>query len=69
MPIGTISAMVSPLVSLIDAVRKAGYTGAYVLEIFSSQSLPDSIWRSDFRTTVERNMRAFDDLWKRSVAP
>lgn len=57
-----------PLVSLINAVRKSGFTGAYVLEIFSTQSLPDSVWRSDLRAAVERGMQVFDDLWNRSTA-
>lgn len=55
-----------PLAALVRAVRSTGFAGAYVLEIFSSQSLPDSIWSADFRTTLERNMRAFDAIWNAS---
>ncbi len=57
-----------PLARLIGAVRRSGFTGPYVLEIFSTQSLPDSIWRSNFRATVQRGMRVFDELWKQSTA-
>lgn len=47
---------------IVSAVREAGYRGPYVLELFSEESLPDSIWRSDLDAVLERNRRAFDRI-------
>jgi len=52
--------------ALIRATRAAGYRGDYVLEIFSDDSLADSLWRSDLQAVIERNARAFEALWARS---
>lgn len=48
--------------SIMAAVRKTGYGGAYVLELLSSESLPDSLWRSDLDALLERNALAFSAL-------
>lgn len=58
-----------PLASIISQIRKAAYDGPYVLEIFSGESLPNSLWRADFRDVLLRNMEAFASAWKRSDAP
>jgi len=55
-----------PMTDLVSALRRARFDGPYVLEIFSSQSLPDSIWSSDLRATVAANARAFDIVWQGS---
>jgi sugar phosphate isomerase/epimerase len=52
--------------AIVRAVRKTGYAGPYVLEIFSSESLPDSIWRADLDAVIERNANAFVELWEAS---
>lgn len=52
--------------ALIRAARRAGYRGDYVLEIFSDESLPDSLWRSDLQLVIETNARAFETLWAAS---
>ncbi len=57
-----------PMSALVSALRRARFEGPYVLEIFSSQSLPDSIWSSDLRSTVTQNMRAFERVWQTSSA-
>lgn len=57
-----------PLSTLIAAVRKAAYEGPYVLEIFSSESLPDSIWRAEFGPLLQRNKAAFARVWLESEA-
>jgi sugar phosphate isomerase/epimerase len=49
--------------ALIKAVRETGYQRPYVLEIFSSESLPDSIWKADLDKVLEKNVRAFGRLW------
>ncbi len=57
-----------PLSALVSALRRARFDGPYVLEIFSSLSLPDSIWSSDLPSTVAKNMRAFESVWQTSCA-
>jgi len=52
--------------AIVKAVRQTGYTGPYVLEIFSSESLADSIWRADLDAVIEQNVAAFAHLWKAS---
>jgi sugar phosphate isomerase/epimerase len=51
-----------PNANIVEAVRAAGYGGPFVLEIFSEESLPDSLWRGDIRRNLERNVRAFAAL-------
>ena len=52
--------------AIVRAARQAGYSGHYVLEIFSSESLPDSIWRADLDAVIQKNATAFVDLWEAS---
>jgi len=52
--------------AIVGHVRATGYDGPYVLEIFSSESLPDSIWRSDLDALLARNRSAFADVWRTS---
>ena len=51
-----------PTADIIAAARRAGYDGAYVLEIFSEESLPDSLWRGDIASHLRRNASAFEQL-------
>jgi sugar phosphate isomerase/epimerase len=53
---------VIPFDAIFAALQRTSYTGPYVLEIFSSESLPDSIWRDDLCAVILRNMHAFDRL-------
>lgn len=57
-----------PLASIVSALRASDYSGPYVLEIFSTQALPDSLWNGDIRATLERNRRAFDRVWRESTS-
>lgn len=50
--------------AIVSQARASGYDGPYVLEIFSSESLPDSIWRSDLDAVLDRNRTAFADIWR-----
>lgn len=54
--------------AILRSVRSAGYAGPYVLEIFSDESLPDSIWRSDLDEVIDRNESAFVRIWDAAVA-
>ena len=56
-----------PLVPLLQAVRAAGYQGAYTLEIFSEDHLENSLWAEPERT-VREGRRRFDQLWKQVCA-
>lgn len=49
--------------AILRAARNAGYDRPYVLEIFSAESLPDSIWQSDLDAVLDRNSAEFARLW------
>lgn len=51
-----------PTAELLAAVERAGYGGPYVLEIFSEESLPDSLWAGDIAAHLRRNGSAFASL-------
>jgi sugar phosphate isomerase/epimerase len=55
-------------VALVRALRKAQYDGPYVLEIFSSESLPDSLWKGDLEDTIARSREAFALIWSAAEA-
>lgn len=50
--------------AIVRGLRDVGYRGAYVLEIFSAESLPDSIWRSDLDAVLKKNIAAFQRIWQ-----
>jgi sugar phosphate isomerase/epimerase len=54
-------------VAIMRSVRGTGYGGPYVLEIFSSESLPDSIWRADLDAILQKNVEAFARIWQESA--
>jgi sugar phosphate isomerase/epimerase len=53
---------------LLRAIRKTGYDRPYVLEIFSSEFLADSLWKADLDVVIEQNISAFERLWNESGA-
>jgi sugar phosphate isomerase/epimerase len=55
-----------PLASLIGAVRKTGYAGAWVVEILSSMHLDGSLWKGDLDALLAANRAAFTRLWMAS---
>ncbi len=55
-----------PLAPILRTLRSTSYDGPYVLEIFSGESLPNSLWRADFPALLRYNMAAFADVWKKS---
>ena len=55
-----------PTVELLTEIRKAGYQRPYVVEIFSSESLPDSLWNADLDDVLDRNIVAFERAWEES---
>lgn len=59
---------VIPIGDILAAIRRTGYALPYVLEIFSTQSLPDSLWNGDLTQTLRHNMRTFNSIWNRVVA-
>ena len=56
-----------PLASLLQAIRKTGYSGVYTLEIFSVETLEDSLWRGDLRRLIKSNHAGFAAAWKQSA--
>lgn len=48
-----------PTRELLSALERVGYSGPYVLEIFSEESLPGSLWAGDIAAHLRRNAEAF----------
>lgn len=55
-----------PLAKMIRAIRRTGFSGAWVVEILSSLHLEGSLWKSDMDELLRRNHEAFDRLWRES---
>jgi sugar phosphate isomerase/epimerase len=55
-----------PLASLIGAVRRTGYAGAWIVEILSSMHLDGSLWKGDLDAVLAANRDAFARLWASS---
>ena len=51
----------SPLLAAIEA---SGYQGAYCLELFSSEDLPDSLWKEDPARVIEHSRKQFYSAWE-----
>lgn len=51
-----------PTAQILAAVRRTGYEGPCVVEIFSEESLPDSLWRGDIAANLRLNAEAFAAL-------
>ncbi len=58
---------VIPLVTLLKAIRQAGYAGAYILEMFSETHLDGSHWL-DSRRTLHEGKKAFATIWEEACA-
>ena len=56
-----------PLSRLFRAIEKTGYQGAYSLEIFSEQTLPDSLWQQDPIQVIERARQGFHSAWNNRI--
>lgn len=48
----------------LKAVHDTGYRGAYTLEIFSDESLPDSLWRAPADWVIQESRAGFDRAWQ-----
>ncbi len=53
-----------PSHALFRAIRDGGYAGPYVLEIFSSEDVPDSIWGGNIDAAIDRSIAAFERIWE-----
>ncbi len=55
------------LPALLGALQRAGYAGAYCLEIFSLDDLPDSLWRQDPADVIRRGRVGFERAWEHRI--
>jgi sugar phosphate isomerase/epimerase len=55
-----------PLASIMRAIRKTGYEGAWVVEILSSMHLQGSLWKQNLDDVLQKNEEAFERLWRES---
>ncbi len=53
------------LSAMLGAIERTGYKGAYCLEIYSAEELPDSLWRADPKQVITRGRQGFLDAWRR----
>ncbi len=52
------------LPAMLGAIERCGYRGAYCLEIFSGEHLPDSLWRLDPADVIRRGRQGFESAWE-----
>jgi sugar phosphate isomerase/epimerase len=52
------------LPGLFAAIEKTGFNGAYALELFSADHLPDSLWRQDPKIVIEKSRKNFYKAWE-----
>jgi sugar phosphate isomerase/epimerase len=45
-----------PLAAIVAAADRGDYRGPHVIEIFSSESLPDSLWRADLSAVLDASV-------------
>jgi sugar phosphate isomerase/epimerase len=50
---------------LLGAIEKSGYRGAYCLEIFSIDELPDSLWQADPSEVIRKSRSNFEAAWEK----
>lgn len=55
------------LPALLGAIARTGYSGAYCLEIFSAEQLPDSLWRQDPAKVIRQGREGFQRAWQAGV--
>jgi len=57
-----------PLDRFVAAIRRTGYSRPWVIELFSDESLEDSLWKGDLERLVATSASAFASMWGRSAA-
>ena len=48
----------------LRVIHETGYRGPYTLELFSVESLPDSLWKTDMTKLLADNRAGFDAAWR-----
>ena len=51
---------------LLKAIHDTGYRGAYTLELFSENWLPDSLWESDLDAVIGDSREALAAVWRQA---
>jgi sugar phosphate isomerase/epimerase len=52
------------LSGMFSAIEKSGFTGAYALELFSADHLPDSLWQHPAKDVLEQSRTNFYRAWE-----
>lgn len=52
------------LSGLFAAIEASGFRGAYALELFSADHLPDSLWQQDPKIVIEKSRENFYKAWE-----
>jgi sugar phosphate isomerase/epimerase len=56
-----------PLPPLLRAIHDSGYSGPYVVEIFSGD-VPDSLWKSDLASVIRDSRDGLDRAWQEAFS-
>lgn len=56
-----------PFPALLRAIHASGFTGPYVVEIFSAD-VPDALWKGDLRQLIRENRANLDVAWQTAFA-
>ena len=51
---------------LLRAIHDTGYRGAYTLELFSEEWLPDSLWKGDLDAVLTNSRAALETAWSKA---
>lgn len=51
---------------LLRAIHQTGYRGAYTLELFSAETLPDSLWKGDLDAVITESRDGFQSAWRKA---
>jgi len=51
---------------LLQTIAETGYDGAYMLELFSTLDLPDSLWKGDMSSVITKSRDGFQNAWQKA---
>jgi sugar phosphate isomerase/epimerase len=57
-----------PLGEIVRTIHATGYARPYVVEIFSSESLADSLWKRNLDDVLDASARGFANIWTHALS-
>lgn len=59
---------INNLSPMLKTIHETGYRGAYALELFSTEDLPDSLWKGDLSAVITESRDGFRSAWENAFA-